>query len=952
VRRSSVPVHVSAASLVAVAFAATAVGQQPPFRSGVDVVAVDVGVVDAKGRPVPGLGPADFTVKVDGSARRIVTADFVEFGGPAAAPAAGAPGAERSARPRFSTNDTPGTAPAIGRLILIVVDELHIALGGGKAALAAAGRFIDQLTPADRVGLTVLPAGSPSVDFTVNRALVREALGRIVGRGTSPARSHNVSLSEAYAFLSEDYAATRVVLDRECEYVRPDPLLGMQPRQVCESQVTGDARRIAQEADSNTIQSLRALGGLVGALGRLQGPKTLVLLSQALPVGDRPRLQVNFTSEAANLARAAARGSVSIYSLRIDSSSASFDVSVDAPSYTFFNDSLIMRTGLEIVTGMARGAMMNIVGSGDSAFERVALETSAHYLLGVEPSAADRDGRAHRIEVEVARKGYTVRARREFTLAASAESPAAAPRDRMERLLRTFDQPADLPMSVATYVTRDRESGKLGVIIAADIGRDWTAAEEIAVGYLLRDRDDLPAGGMSETPTLQPADRSAPSPLSFSAKALVRPGRYTLRLVAVDRTGRQGVVEHPIDASLTSADRLEFSDLLVAEGATGKPGQVRLSVRGVVRDTLPVYLEVYAGNRALLERVKVRIELSAEDDGPAIASSEAETSLARGGGTSTLSAEGSLPLGLLPPGDYVARAVVRSGDRDVTRLFRPVRIARFGVVSAAAGVSSAALLAGTSVEPFRPADLLEPEVLGHFLDRAEAAVPGERPGEVGRALAAARSGRLDEAAREVSGTSGSALGAFVRGLAAFAHRDLDAAAVQFRAAIKEVSDLFPAVVYLGACYAAGGHHLDAAGAWQMALLTESDQPVLFRLIADAMLRGGDAGGARDILAEALANWPEDESLLRRMAAAHLGAGSEKEAAAALTAYLDRRPDDAAMLLVAIGLLYAASAEGRAIESPDRDFDLATRWAKQYAASGGDRQALVAQWLKYLEQRKR
>src|SRR5438067_2131703 len=49
----------------------------PRFRSGVDVVGVDVTVVDDRGRPIEGLGPSDFTVRIDGRPRRVVSAEFI-----------------------------------------------------------------------------------------------------------------------------------------------------------------------------------------------------------------------------------------------------------------------------------------------------------------------------------------------------------------------------------------------------------------------------------------------------------------------------------------------------------------------------------------------------------------------------------------------------------------------------------------------------------------------------------------------------------------------------------------------------------------------------------------------------------------------------------------------------------------------------------------------------------
>ena len=157
---------------------------------------VDVAVVDSHGRPVSGLGAGRFrreggrqaAPRGVGRLRRHSAARARHAGGPAASTRSG----QRRTR-LFSTNDSSSPAPAVGRLILIVVDELHIVMGGGKAVLAAAGRFLDRLTPADRVGLAVLPVGSPSVEFTVNRAVVREALGRVVGASAQSGSNRTTS---------------------------------------------------------------------------------------------------------------------------------------------------------------------------------------------------------------------------------------------------------------------------------------------------------------------------------------------------------------------------------------------------------------------------------------------------------------------------------------------------------------------------------------------------------------------------------------------------------------------------------------------------------------------------------------------------------------------------------------------------------------------------------------
>ena len=72
----------TAAFVVALALSWTpaAVGvQQPSFRAGVDLIAVDAQVVDASGAPIHTLVPGDFDVTLNGRRRRVVSADFTWY---------------------------------------------------------------------------------------------------------------------------------------------------------------------------------------------------------------------------------------------------------------------------------------------------------------------------------------------------------------------------------------------------------------------------------------------------------------------------------------------------------------------------------------------------------------------------------------------------------------------------------------------------------------------------------------------------------------------------------------------------------------------------------------------------------------------------------------------------------------------------------------------------------
>ena len=67
----------AAACSIALLLTAAPSAQQARFKSGVDLVTVDVAVLNASGQPIPGLTADDFELSVDGSKRRIVWSEFV-----------------------------------------------------------------------------------------------------------------------------------------------------------------------------------------------------------------------------------------------------------------------------------------------------------------------------------------------------------------------------------------------------------------------------------------------------------------------------------------------------------------------------------------------------------------------------------------------------------------------------------------------------------------------------------------------------------------------------------------------------------------------------------------------------------------------------------------------------------------------------------------------------------
>jgi hypothetical protein len=152
---------------------------EPALRATFDLMAID-----AAGRPVLDLSPADLTVAVGGQPRAVRSLRFVFRGA----------GSEQSARGGLTV--APSVAlPA--RVVAIMVDENTIRRGREKAIASAAWRVIDSLTPTDMVGLMTLPRPRGQTSLTTDRGPLRPTLNSLSGRARDESASTLVTLMQA-----------------------------------------------------------------------------------------------------------------------------------------------------------------------------------------------------------------------------------------------------------------------------------------------------------------------------------------------------------------------------------------------------------------------------------------------------------------------------------------------------------------------------------------------------------------------------------------------------------------------------------------------------------------------------------------------------------------------------------------------------------------------------------
>jgi VWFA-related protein len=899
---------------------------QPPqtFKSSVDLVPVDVNVIDGSGRPIADLTAQDFSLKVDGKPRRIATAQFIAV----------TRGGERApVEPRdYSSN--PASAGA--RLIMLAIDQGNIGASRGKYAIDAARRFIGRLSPDDRVGLVTIPGAGPQIDFTANHALVENALNSI--RGTSDQGEHQdsqIGLSESIALDRGNKQVLQQIVDRECAGLSAGPLGD------CVGGLQAQARTLFIDQKSRTRDTLVSLQHVMDRLARTSTPKTVVLLSEGVMIDARDLGEISW------LGPAAARGQVTLYVLQLEPPA--FEASNSRSSPSRSADIQFAHDGLGFLAGAARGSVFNIVSGADSAFNRLTLELSGYYLLSFEPEPGDRDTKTHKIKIEVpGRKNATVRARNEF----SVDAPRALTTE--QQLADTIAAPllaSDIGLKLTTFSFTENEGGRVRVVIAAEIDRSQNAGRKLSLAYTVVDsRDQIVSSQLEPEVTLPVSPESQTQ--TYLGAITAATGTYRIKLAVVDDTGKRGSVEHTIQARLTNAGQLHVTDLLLGEEGGAGGGLIPTVSADFKGDLLHGYLELHSEAPEVLRSATVALEVAASPDARALESAPARFD--DGGATpARRAAEGVVPIALLPAGEYVARAVVTVAGQRVGQVSRPFRISRTGAArpaatseGAGANVAKTTIPFTSRMEAFDRASVLTPQVVGFFVDRMN--IGRTASPTPAAAVAAAREGKFDAATEAAKAGGNSQLAAaFFDGLAKYSRGDLAGAAEKFRETSKLEPDFLPAAFYLGACYAAGGNDRNAAGAWQMSLITEGEAPFIYTLLGDAFLRIGDMNEALDILKEAANMWPENDQVELRLGTAYARAAKPVEAVQALDRYLTRHPEDQDRLFIALRSIYEARSTGQAIGTVEEDRKRFERYAAAYAAAGGTQAAMVEQWRRFV-----
>lgn len=372
---------------------------QPPIRTGINYVTVDVIVTDRQGNPVLDLKPEDFTVAEDGKTQKIENFSVITIK-PSDQIDADPPREIRST----SDEELEAKRPDV-RLFILLLDDYHVRRGNDMAVRKPLIDFVEnQLAPQDMVAIMYPLTPVSGLQFTRNRRELVSAIEHFLGRKFDYTPRNQ--FEEQYAY----YPAATV------EKVRNDVVMG-------------------------------ALRGAAVKLGGMrEGRKSIIFVSEGFtstlppqlndPIAAMPRIgnsarnnpnargagdSVEFFNSAELLSdmrdvfSTANRQNTSIYAVDPRGLAGfEYDINEAVGMTTDRRQLNATMDTLRVLADNTDGRA--IVNRNDLAagMKQIVRDQSGYYLLGYNSSEAPTDGRFHEIKVRVARRGLDVRARRGY----------------------------------------------------------------------------------------------------------------------------------------------------------------------------------------------------------------------------------------------------------------------------------------------------------------------------------------------------------------------------------------------------------------------------------------------------------------------------------------------------------------------------------------------------------
>ena len=655
----------SIAGLIALSAAVVLAAQAvPQFRTGVELVQLDVTVLDNRRRPITGLTASDFTVLDDGGETPIRAFTPVELAGQSAT----APVWAAEIPPDSVTNQAGKTD---GRLVVILLDRSIPLQQPTVTARNIAIAAVHSLGPDDLAAVASTRNGAmqgPAVqNLTADRPRLMRAI-EAIDPSTGISREAEALMNQIPGFKMEPLnepsclcgVCVHETITRVAEAVEGAPR----------------RRKVLLFIGSDMFWQVYRTPGQAyqdpGCERRLEAARTTMFAAV-----DRANLTVH-SIDPQGLVNAAAPAHASQSTLVNRTRPAALDAvwgSTAHPMSGRENISVLPdRTGGRVVAGR---------NDPEEVIPQILDESRAFYLIGIERGSSARPDGMRRLEVKVRRKGAHVAAQRLYAgLSArpgtATDVPAATNAPSLDNALTGLMPRGEVPLSLVVTPFVNPESGTPIVRITVDVAaflQSGRVPVPLDIAILAVDsagRRVASAGQTSTVTATRPATGAMVS-IDVQSHLPLPPGDFGIRVAVSDRgAGKAGSVFSDITVPNYADAPLALSGISVEPaGPAGDNPPTSTTRRRFTRtEQVRTVLQIYQGTRRTDALVPVAMRVEVLD---AKGTAQYERSVAYPDSSFTNRRAGAvldLPLSQLRPGDHLLRLTASAGGRTASRTMR------------------------------------------------------------------------------------------------------------------------------------------------------------------------------------------------------------------------------------------------------------------------------------------
>ena len=558
-----------------------ALQQTPAFKTGVDLVQVDVSVLDRDRKPIRGLTAADFTVLEDGKERPIVQFSPVNLLGTPSA-SEGAAAWLREVGPDVVSNEVP----LEGRVVVVLFHQ-SIRVAQQPQARRIATAAIDALGPAD-IAAVMHVINGVGQNLTRDRARLLAAI------------------NASFMGLADTEAA-----------------LGSSGGALSRGQCPED--RCSFEAITQIAESLRDV------------PRRKILLLITPDFGLQSPGSSDMKERREKMFRALDVANLAVYpidptgleTLALDAAR----ISTGRPSSdrTPIMEANLYRQGNLMALGERSGGRAIVNANEAEVLVRgIYDESQSYYTLAFQSSSTAADGRFHAINVRVNRRDAAVHARKGHYAPARDAAPAAGagtgPPPDLARAIERAWPSADVPLEMAVAAFADPSGARP---FAAITVRSTAGGPRATVLTAAFDPEGRSVNSHWQALDLEPVlEGGGPHAYDLLSRLPLEPGRYEIRAAVRDERGAKlGTIASYIDVPDFAQSPLSLSDVVleVTPAPLAAPSSIFAAALPVVpsaqrtfaaADRVRAFVRVYQG-RGRVEPVTLTATIQ-DDRGKAV----------------------------------------------------------------------------------------------------------------------------------------------------------------------------------------------------------------------------------------------------------------------------------------------------------------------------------------------